>query len=96
MPKSFFLLRTLQRTLPIAALALTGGAALGHAQGTPTAPANSTAPTAASFQGSVPSGAATPDMLSLTLDDAVERGLRNNLGLLLSSTQIANARGQRL
>jgi outer membrane protein TolC len=96
MPKSFLFMKILQRTLPIAALALAGGTALGHAQGTPSAPANSTAPTAASFQGSVTSGVATQDTISLTLDDAVERGMRNNLGLLLSSTQIANARGQRL
>jgi outer membrane protein TolC len=39
---------------------------------------------------------ATADRLSLTLDDAVQRGLKANLGLLLSDTQSAGARGQRL
>ncbi len=60
------------------------------------APANSTAPTPASYQGSVAAGPATAETISLTLDDAVQRGLRNNLGILLSSTQTANARGERL
>jgi outer membrane protein TolC len=58
-----------------------------------------TAPTPApssSYQGSVGTGQATADTLSLTLDEAVQRGLQTNLGLLLTNTQIANARGQRL
>lgn len=49
-----------------------------------------------SYQGSVSTEKATADTLSLTLDDAVQRGLRTNLGLLLTNTQTANARGQRL
>jgi len=48
------------------------------------------------FQGSIPQGTATANTLSLTLDDAVQRGLKANLGLLLSGVQSANARGQRL
>jgi outer membrane protein TolC len=60
------------------------------------APATQSAPTPSSFQGSVVSGTATADTLSLTLDDAVQRGLKANLGLLLSNTQAAGARGQRL
>lgn len=55
------------------------------------------APVASSaYQGSVGTDKATADTLSLTLDDAVQRGLKTNLGLLLSNTQAANARGQRL
>ena len=57
---------------------------------------NTTAPTASSYQGSVVSGTVSADTLSLTLDDAVQRGLKNNLGLLLSGTQTAYARGQRV
>ena len=34
--------------------------------------------------------------IDLTLDDAIQRGLRNNLGVILSGTQTASARGQRL
>ena len=49
-----------------------------------------------SYQGSVSSEKATADTLSLTLDEAVQRGLKTNLGLLLTNTQAANARGQRL
>ncbi len=49
-----------------------------------------------SYQGSITQGKATAATLSLTLDDAVQRGLQANLGLLLSGVQTANARGQRL
>jgi outer membrane protein TolC len=59
------------------------------------------APTAAqaspsSFQGSVPQGEVSPQPVDLTLDDAIQRGLKDNLGVILSSTQISAARGQRL
>jgi outer membrane protein TolC len=57
---------------------------------------NQTAPTAGSFQGSVPSGVATPQPIGLSLDEAIQRGLKANLGVILSSTQTAAARGQRL
>jgi len=62
------------------------------AQSVPTA----AAPTQQSFQGSVPSGTATGQVLDLTLDDAIQRGLRNNLGAILSGTQTAAAKGERL
>jgi len=63
-----------------------------------TAPA---APTAAqagpsSFQGSVAAGEVSPQPLDLTLDDAIRRSLKNNLGVILSSTQTAASRGQRM
>jgi outer membrane protein TolC len=48
------------------------------------------------FQGSVTTATVTPGVLSLTLDDAVQRGLQANLGLLLSGQQTSSARGQRL
>lgn len=51
---------------------------------------------ASSYNGSVASGTATADTLQLTLDESIQRGLKTNLGLLLSDTQTANARGQRL
>ena len=62
---------------------------------TPQAP-NQTAPTAASFQGSVPSGEVSAQPIGLSLDDAIQRGLRANLGVILSGTQTTAARGQRL
>jgi outer membrane protein TolC len=49
-----------------------------------------------SFQGSVPTGVASPTPLSLTLRDAIDRGLRTNLGLLLSGQASETARGERL
>ena len=48
------------------------------------------------FQGSVPTGVASPIPLSLTLRDAIDRGLKTNLGLLLSGQARETARGERL
>jgi outer membrane protein TolC len=62
---------------------------------TPQVP-NQTTPTASSFQGSVAVGEASAQPLGLSLDDAIERGLRTNLGVILSGTQTTSARGQRL
>lgn len=53
-------------------------------------------PTADSFRGSVPSGTASAGTLNLTLDDAIQRGMRNNLGVILNATQASGARGQKL
>ena len=50
----------------------------------------------AQFQGSVATGVASPTPLSLTLSDAVDRGLQTNLGLLLSGQASEAARGERL
>jgi len=46
------------------------------------------------FSGSVPDKL-TPGVLPLSLRDAIDRGLKHNLGALLSSTDIGAARGQR-
>jgi outer membrane protein TolC len=46
------------------------------------------------FAGSVPTKL-VPGVLPLSLQDAVDRGLKQNLGLLLSNTDIRSARGQR-
>jgi outer membrane protein TolC len=48
------------------------------------------------FQGSVPRGVASSTPLALTLHDAVDRGLKANLGLLVSDSANDSARGQRL
>ena len=67
------------------------------AQQTPSiTPPPAAGPTAQSFQGSITVGEATGQTLDLTLDDAIQRGLKNNLGVILSATQTATARGQRL
>lgn len=59
-------------------------------------PGTNTAPTASSFQGSVASGEVSAQPIDLTLDDAMQRGLKTNLGIILSGTQTASARGQKL
>jgi len=47
-----------------------------------------------SFTGSVPSQL-VPGILPISLEDAINRGLKQNLGLLLSSQDVGSARGQR-
>jgi outer membrane protein TolC len=47
------------------------------------------------FLGSVPSGNATSEVLALTFADAINRGLQQNLGLLLSGDNTLAARGQK-
>jgi outer membrane protein TolC len=44
---------------------------------------------------SVPEGKATGQVLQLSFQDAMERGLRNNLGLLIQSDNTLNARGEK-
>ena len=48
------------------------------------------------FQGSVPAGSASPTPIALTLRDAIDRGFRTNLGLLVSGSASESARGERL
>ena len=47
------------------------------------------------FLGSNPEERATPDVLQIDFKEAIDRGLRNNLGLLLASDQTETARGER-
>lgn len=47
------------------------------------------------FLGSVPSGQRTPEVLHLTVKEALERGLQYNLGLLLSEQDSRSARAAR-
>jgi outer membrane protein TolC len=48
------------------------------------------------FQGSVPTGVASSTPLALTFQGAIDRGLRTNLGLLLSGQASETARGERV
>src|ERR1700721_1952619 len=48
------------------------------------------------FQGSVPTGTVSPAPLALTLHDAIDRGLKANLGLLVAASTSDLSRGQRL
>jgi outer membrane protein TolC len=47
------------------------------------------------FTGSEPEGKASPEVLQLSFQEAIDRGLRNNLGLLLSGDQTITARGEK-
>ena len=77
----------------LAALACSLSATAAAAQAPPNQPSG---PTAASFSGSVTAGQATAQAIDLSLDDAIQRGLKNNLGVILSATQTEQVRGQRL
>jgi len=57
----------------------------------PSSPAGSQSP----FTGSEPEATATPEVLQLNFPGRHRRGLRNNLGLLLSGDQTIMARGER-
>lgn len=57
---------------------------------------NGTAITRDTFSRSVPEGQSTGIQLPLSLDDAIQRGLRNNLGVILQSSTIQSSNGQRL
>jgi outer membrane protein TolC len=57
---------------------------------------NGAQPTQDSFRGSLVTGKATDGVLDLSLDEAMQRGLRQNLGLILQTSAQKNANGQRL
>ncbi len=81
----------LSQTLIASLLAVSGAVAFAQAAPPQIGPA-----TAQDFHGGVPSGTVDPATMELTLEDAITRGLRQNLGLLLSQTQTATVRGQQL
>jgi len=47
------------------------------------------------YSGSVPEGKATGTVLPLSLKDAIDRGLRNNLGILLESDSVLATHGEK-
>ena len=57
---------------------------------------NGANPSQDSFKGSLISGKNTGTVIPLSLDDAIQRGLRQNLGVILQGTTAENANGQRL
>ncbi len=65
------------------------------AQSSSPAPSISLPGSQSPFTGSEPDGKATPEVLQLSFQEAIDRGLRNNLGLLLSGDQTIMARGER-
>ena len=89
-----------RRLLRAGALLLGAATSLALAQTTlpftPSAPGQAIPGTqgVSSFAGSVPTKP-VPGVLQISLQDAMERGLKQNLGLLLSRADIRSARGQR-
>jgi outer membrane protein TolC len=77
--------------------ALTGALALlsaSFAFGQSTLPSNPLQPQS-SYTGSVPTGKPTPEVIKLSFIDALERGLKQNLGALLATNGIEEARGEK-
>lgn len=66
-----------------------------QSSGGTTVPSISLPGTQSPFQGSSPEGQATSEVLQIDFKEAIDRGLRNNLGLLLASDQAESARGER-
>ena len=62
----------------------------------PGQPAMSLSPGEAQFRQSVPQGTASSTAVALTLNDAIARGLRANLGLLTSEQSSVQSRAQRM
>ena len=77
------------------ALALLLAAAPAGAQtGTASSPTPAPAPVEGNYSGSVPTDI-VPGVLKLTLQEAMDRGLKQNLGILLSGQDVRTARGER-
>jgi len=102
MPFSFIVLRTaiISRTVFVVfilSLLAAPGLPAQTTGGTASAPnVNVTLPGPPNpFLGSEPEGKATGDVLQIDFKEAIDRGLRNNLGLLLAGDQAQVARGER-
>jgi outer membrane protein TolC len=65
------------------------------AQSAPPVPSISLPGSQSPFTGSEPEAKLTSEVLQIGFQEAIERGLRNNLGLLLSGDQTIMARGER-
>ncbi len=90
------LLRVPQTAFILAVFSLFAPCFAGAQQSSPySQPAVSLPGSQSPFLGSQPEGQATAQVLQIDFKDAIDRGLRTNLGLLLSTDQQIAARGQR-
>jgi outer membrane protein TolC len=95
-------LQRMAATMAVSALVCAGAAAQGPPGGSsvsvPASPIQIPQPAIdmSTYQGSVVQGRATERVLPLSLQDAIQRGLRYNLGLLLTTQNTQSARGSRL
>jgi outer membrane protein TolC len=94
-PEMFRFLSQPDRRCPVLALLLFFVTAGLTAQTAAPTPSISLPGSQSPFTGSEPEGKATADVLQLSFQEAIDRGLRNNLGLLLSGDQTLTARGER-
>jgi outer membrane protein TolC len=94
-PEMFRFLSQPDRRRPVLALLLLFVTAGLTAQTAAPTPSISLPGSQSPFTGSEPEGKATADVLQLSFQEAIDRGLRNNLGLLLSGDQTLTARGER-
>lgn len=78
----------------LAATGLFAQSSSGTSPSSPT-PSISLPGTQSPFLGSAPEGNVTSQVLQIDFKEAIDRGLRNNLGLLLASDQAESTRGQR-
>ncbi len=79
----------------LAVVSLAGPWLWGQSGGEPTTPSVTLPGNQNPFLGSEPEAKPTPDVLQIDFKDAIDRGLRHNLGLLLASDQTQIARGER-
>jgi len=82
------------KTFPFLAIVLMTATGLA-AQGSSTVPSVTLPGNQNPFLGSEPEAKPTPGVLQIDYKDAIDRGLRHNLGLLLAGDQTETARGER-
>jgi outer membrane protein TolC len=82
------------KTFPFLAIVLMTATGL-TAQGSSTVPSVTLPGNQNPFLGSEPEAKPTPGVLQIDYKDAIDRGLRHNLGLLLAGDQTETARGER-
>jgi outer membrane protein TolC len=83
------------RRILISTLLLLSSAFGVRAQNSTSPPSISLPGSQSTFTGSEPEGKATSEVIPIDFEGAIDRGLRNNLGLLLAGDQTLNARGER-
>ncbi len=89
-------LKALRTLIPVLGVALWSVVELPAQTTTPSPTPSISLPGSQSpFQGSAAEGKATGEVLQIDFKDAIDRGLRNNLGLLLAGDQTETARGER-
>jgi outer membrane protein TolC len=87
--------KVVRTVLPCLLAGFTVPSLIAQTTGAPSAP-NVTLPGPQNpYLGSAPEGKATSQVLQIDYKDAIDRGLRNNLGLLLAGDQVEMSRGQR-